>query len=420
MMAHFDRQDERIPRASSVREQVDTLWAKPNPAEERSKAQDGATAKSNDQARRDHSGYADELLFRQRKRITSATDFIKNFAPPELVIPGLNLRKRAVYSMTGRTSHGKTTIVIRLSLSKAGAWEFAGQPVPIGRVLIAGENPEDHQMRLVLAQHKYGLSDDVTDRIQVFPYGFPMQKHVDEVVAMATDLGPFDLVFVETSAAYFHGPDEDANVEMRENAVACRSLIRISGQPCVVVACHPPKAANNAETMLPRGGGAFLNEMDGNMSVFSADIGVTTTLHWTGKWRGQTFEPLTFKLLSDTAPSLKTTAGRALYSVLAEPMSEAEAEKEEERQTEDHLALLEKMLAVWPGTLSLGKLSEALGWKYKSRAQRAMEHLSGLKLVAKNLKVRWELTNKGRKDGSRLMRKARPCDRISDRTRGAY
>jgi hypothetical protein len=37
------------------------------------------------------------------------------------------------------------------------------------------------------------------------------------------------------------------------------------GGPCVLVACHPPKNAGD-DNLLPRGGGAFIAEMDGNLT----------------------------------------------------------------------------------------------------------------------------------------------------------
>jgi hypothetical protein len=340
------------------------------------------------------------------KCIISAGEFITSFEPPELVIPALQLRKRAVYSMTGKTGHGKTAIEYRLAVCVAAGWDFAGKTVPQGRVLIlAGENPEDHLMRLILAQHRYpALSDEVINRIMVLPHSFPLHDHADEVVAMAAELGKFDMTFVDTAAAYFHGEDDSANMPMRDLAMACRVLIYIPGGPCVVVPAHPNRAADSPEAMVPRGGGAFLNEMDGNLSVWSAEMGVSTTLHWTGKWRGPSFEPVTLRLDSDTAPKLITRAGDPITSVLAEPITEAEAEKIEAQQVEDHLALLEKMLAVHPSTPSLSGFAERLGWP-KSKVRRAMYRLAGMKpkLVDKNLQDHWQLTDRGRKEATKLM-----------------
>lgn len=341
------------------------------------------------------------------KIIISGGDFIKTFEPPELVVPGLHLRKRSVYSMTGKTGHGKTAIEWHLTFCVAGGVTFAGSHVPKGYVLIlAGENSEDHLMRLILAQHQYPwLTDDVINRIKVLPHSFPLHDHADEVVAMAAEFGvPFNITFVDTAAAYFHGEDDSANMPMRDLATACRALIYIPGGPCVVVPAHPNRAADSPEAMVPRGGGAFLNEMDGNLSVWSAEMGESTTLHWTGKWRGPAFEPITFRLDSATAPLLKTKAGEELTSVLAEPITEAEAERIEGEQVEAHLALLEKMLAVHPSTPSLSGFAERLGWT-KSKVRRAMYHLAGMKpkLVDKNLKDRWQLTERGRKEATKLM-----------------
>ena len=38
------------------------------------------------------------------------------------------------------------------------------------------------------------------------------------------------------------------------------------GEPCVIVACHPVKNASD-DNLIPRGGGAFLNEVDGNLTA---------------------------------------------------------------------------------------------------------------------------------------------------------
>ena len=82
-----------------------------------------------------------------------------------------------------------------------------------------------------------------------------------------------------------------------------------------------------------------------------------------------------------------------------------EAEQAQAQQTEDHLALLEKLLAVRPATPSFSQLADALGWKNKSRAERAMKELAARKLVEKSIENRWELTKKGIREGQKLMEK---------------
>ena len=66
-------------------------------------------------------------------------------------------------------------------------------------------------------------------------------------------------------------------------------------------ACHPVKNASN-DNLVPRGGGAFLNSMDGNLCAYKTDMLVT--VHHQGKFRGVDFEPMSFELLSVTARKL--------------------------------------------------------------------------------------------------------------------
>ena len=53
--------------------------------------------------------------------------------------------------------------------------------------------------------------------------------------------------------------------------------------------CHPTKNPD-MDNLLPRGGGAFLNEMDGNLVAIKNNSVVT--VHWHGKFRGPDFAPI--------------------------------------------------------------------------------------------------------------------------------
>ena len=59
--------------------------------------------------------------------------------------------------------------------------------------------------------------------------------------------------------------------------------------------CHPTKGASRSN-LLPRGGGAFLNEFDGNLVLWSHALGEVTELHWCGKIRGPDFSRLGYRL----------------------------------------------------------------------------------------------------------------------------
>jgi len=58
------------------------------------------------------------------------------------------------------------------------------------------------------------------------------------------------LVVVDTSAAYYEGDDENANVQMGIHARRLRALVGLPGEPCVLVACHPVKNAT-PDNMVP-------------------------------------------------------------------------------------------------------------------------------------------------------------------------
>ena len=79
-----------------------------------------------------------------------------------------------------------------------------------------------------------------------------------------TSIGGVDLVMVDTSAAYFLSEDENSNKQMGDHAKTLRRLTTLPGGPCVLVLCHPIKHAIEPAQLLPRGGGSFLAEMDGN------------------------------------------------------------------------------------------------------------------------------------------------------------
>jgi len=106
-------------------------------------------------------------------------------------------------------------------------------------------------------------------------------------------VGPLDLVIVDTSAAYFLGADEISNTEMGKHARMLRALTGLPGSPYVLVLRHPIKHVLEPAQLLPRGGGAFLAEMDGNLTLCKHDD-VLVELHH-GKIRGPGFEPMMFR-----------------------------------------------------------------------------------------------------------------------------
>ena len=108
-------------------------------------------------------------------------------------------------------------------------------------------------------------------------------------------LGGVDFIIVDSSAAYFltEFDDENSNTQQGTHAKHMRELTKLKGNPCVLVLCHPTKNAGD-DSLDPRGGYAFVCEMDGNLTV-TLD-GQVATMHWQRKLRGQDFAPLNFLL----------------------------------------------------------------------------------------------------------------------------
>ena len=82
-----------------------------------------------------------------------AKEFVAGFVPPDYLVHGL-IQEGFLYSLTGATGSGKTSLTLRLVASIALEKAFAGRKTKQRRVLyLAAENPEDVRMRwIALAQ----------------------------------------------------------------------------------------------------------------------------------------------------------------------------------------------------------------------------------------------------------------------------
>src|SRR5690606_23473637 len=198
----------------------------------------------------------------------------------------------------------------------------ADQEVKQGRILyFAGENPDDVRMRWIGLCHE--LAIDPADIDAHFVEGvFSISEFAERIERDVAALGGCAAIFVDTTAAYFPGMDENSNVEMGHYARLLRSLTRIDCRPAVIAASHPVKNAS-ADNLLPRGGGAFLNDVAGNLSL--AKKGERTSeLHWQGKFRGPDFKATTFDLPEIKVPTLVDSRGREIPTVRAMVVEESE------------------------------------------------------------------------------------------------
>lgn len=308
--------------------------------------------------------------------IISSGAFVQSFTPPDYAIDGI-VQSGFLYSVTASTGTGKTAILLLISALTALGKPLGSKEVRQGRVLyFAGENPDDVGMRWIGAAHHMGFDPSTID-VHFVPGTFDITSLIAEVDAAVEAIGGVDLVIIDTSAAYFNGTDENSNVDMAKHARNLRLLTELPGSPCVLVACHPTKSADQGN-LLPRGGGAFIAEVDGNL-VCQKTEGGAVRLHWQGKHRGPDFAPVMFDLSTITAPMLKDSRGRDIPTVMASVLSDGEVTQrtvQARRDEDDVLLVVER-----EPKISQSRIAETLGWKddagkvHKRRAQSALESL---------------------------------------------
>jgi hypothetical protein len=189
---------------------------------------------------------------------------------------------------------------------------------------------------------------------------------------------------------------------MRQHASRLRALCDLPGRPACIVLAHPTKNATR-DNLLPRGGGAFLAEIDGNLTCWRE--GSLVTLSWGGKLRGPGFEPVQFELLPQTL-AIVDSRGRSVPSVAALPVNDDKAEALGDAALSDENILLAAMHRL-PGASVAELASEAgfvqsEGHPLKSKVHRLLTGLAAQGLARKSRTGRWALTPKGRAETKEL------------------
>jgi DNA-binding MarR family transcriptional regulator len=351
--------------------------------------------------RRGKGGIDSAVVAARETLLQSSATFTANYVPPDYLIDGF-LQRRYVYSFTARTGEGKTAISLLLMAHIAMGKSLAGREIIPGRCLmLAGENPDDVCARWIAMGQQMDFDLNTID-VHFIPGTFSIPELLPRIQEEVTALGPIDLLVVDTSAVYFEGENENDNVEAGKHAAMLRNLISLPGGPCIIVNCHPTKRAPD-DDIIPRGGGAFLAAVDGNLCA--KKDGLTIELSCQGKFRGPEFSPINFGLRSVTHERLKDSRGRLIKTVIAEPLSDQAKEDMDKaaRGEEDRMLLaLENNSGA-----SMTDLADTLGWTLptrdagKSRAKRVVGKLLRARLVEKE---RGEIifTNKGSKALKRL------------------
>ena len=291
----------------------------------------------------------------------TSAEFVDGFVPPDYLIDGL-LQRRYVYSFTAPTGSGKTAIALLIAAHVALGLPLAEREVEKGRVLFfAGENPDDVRTRWIMLCEKIGRDPDEID-VVFMPFTVNLsdteiRKRID---AEAAEHGPFSLLIVDTSASFYSGDDENDNVALGNHARMLRTFTSLPGGPTILVTCHPIKTPN-MENLLPRGGGAFLAEVDGNLVCIADKAAMMSEVTTHGKFRGPEFNPFSFRLVPGQSDKLVDTKGRQIWTIYAEPMTSEDVEEVEARGHQHQDDALRMMLDK-PNS-SLAELANLLGWR---------------------------------------------------------
>ena len=345
-----------------------------------------------------------------RLPINTKGKFTEGFVPPDYLIEGI-LQRRFMYALTGPVGHAKTAIALHICELVAAVdrnLTFSGRRIRKGRALyFVGENADDIRMRVIGADSL--RSDDASKDQMYFIVGvFNIGEMLSHIRAEIERIGPFDFIVVDTSAAYFLGNEELSNTQMGHHARMLRQLTELPGGPCVLVLCHPIKHAQEPGHLLPRGGGAFLAEVDGNLTVWRKAGDVIELSH--NKMRGPGFDPISFRLDKITTTRLVDAQGRLIPTVRAVPITQAEEETKEAGAEDEENQILRIMLLAKPEVPSMADIGKRLDWT-KAKVQRAIERIKDYepKLIRKK-RNQWILTELGeaeaRSAGLRTLRPA--------------
>jgi hypothetical protein len=336
-----------------------------------------------------------------KSRILSADEFMQTFVPPVYVIEGIIQRGRT-YSCTSMTGHGKTAVWLFFSCMIIAGRMIGTIKVVQGNVVyLAGENPDDVCARLFACAEAYGLPRHKLPYI--LPRNFPLTEDAAEELRKEIDDLNLDPVAIigDTLAAFYHGDNDNDNVPMGEFGRHQRILTRCKGNPAVIFQAHPIKNADK-DNLVPRGGGAYMNEMDGNLTLWSDALGEETTLHWQKKLRAADFPPVHFILRSEKVGEFQDQWSKPIWSIVAEAVSMESAANAKAQAVTDENAVL-----YWtdkqPG-ISLRDIATNAGWLTKqggpnhSKVNRLLTRLKKSKLVTQARDGKFHITEAGKKE----------------------
>lgn len=329
-------------------------------------------------------------------RFKSLSTFVGEYEPLAYAIDPI-VRSGSLYSVTGKTGSGKTALLVAIAFAVAsGRADILGRKTERGGVAyVALENPDDTRMRFMVTADRLSVSiDELGDTVEILDHRVRPDEITDDLAGLGRPLG---LVVIDTFAALFDGKNVNDAVEAGDFTRRLRPLTRLAGRPAVLLACHPVKNAQ-ADSLVPYGSGAILNEVDGNLTLWKE--GNIATLHWQGKLRGLEFPPVPFRFDPwESSAVLDANGGRVRLPVCVPSSDEAIAERRQASADRDAL-LLRAMLDVPDGTQR--EWIHASGHNTGSIGRALSGTLATKGYVEQAIDGKWRLTKKGKKEAEAL------------------
>jgi hypothetical protein len=322
------------------------------------------------------------------------SEFAAQYKPLTYIVEGV-LSSGSISALTAKTSHGKTAFLIQLALAVATGEgdRIIGIPTTKSRVAyLTFENPEGVRMRMIAAVDKLGLNMQcLGDGLMVCEKSVTPGETAAALKELTEQGGRFGLVIVDTLQAAFDGEDFNSNREVLDFVRRFRRVAAVPGRPAVVIAAHPVKNADR-DNLVPYGGGAILNELDANMTIWkNADD--TLELHWQRKLRGNDFMPKLFKLEKHEAPTVRDDKDRPVPLPVVRPMTASDRARRDFEAIDFPDALLVAMFnnpggptSDWAGGLECDR----------SKVSRTLRHTLDKLGLAKRINGHWALTPSGR------------------------
>jgi len=321
--------------------------------------------------------------------ILGSADFLSDLRPLEYLIDGL-LPVGVCYSLTGYPGHGKTTLALQFAISVARGEMLSGRDTSKGSVLIlAGENPYNVKWQYAAALAARNLSPSDVD-IHFIEGRFSIKQWAEVLRAKLESMPDLKLIVVDSLQAFFEGDNDNDNTQMVEMAHRLRALANTSQRPAILIIAHPAGKTPSKDNLVPRGGGAFLAEIDGNLTVWSQDAS-QQTLHHSQKFRGASFEPMEWVMQVHEFSHLTDIHGTPLKL----PVSRPETHAERSTREADSDDLLRRYLEAVAGgrALSVREGASQFGIS-RWRMQQLVETAKTEKLIRRYAKT-WVITDGG-------------------------